>query len=280
MLSRVRKKFTYINVALAAVLVFAMSGAAYAAGKYLITSTKQISPNVLKSLKGSSGLKGSAGPAGTAGPVGPTGPAGTTGPAGPTGPTGPTGPVGNEGTNGTDGVSVTSKKLDQGNTNCEEGGSEFVASENKKTYACNGSPWTAGGTLPSGKTETGVWAASGMPYNVLEHLVETLVAPISFTIPLSEASKAIVVGAGEMGKGGGCPTTSEVGKPEAEPGYLCVFVKSVSSATAPDDAAKVEVESVETGKLEAGKTGATVDVTVKVHEETAQATGTWAVTAK
>ena len=42
-------------------LVFAMSGGAYAAKKYLITSTKQISPSVLKSLKGAAGKNGAIG---------------------------------------------------------------------------------------------------------------------------------------------------------------------------------------------------------------------------
>ncbi len=54
-------------------LVFAMTGGAYAAKKYLITSTKQISPSVLKALQGK------AGPAGAAGAQGPAGPAGSGG---------------------------------------------------------------------------------------------------------------------------------------------------------------------------------------------------------
>jgi hypothetical protein len=74
-------------------LVFAITGGAYAAGKYLITSTKQISPKVLRSLKGAAGVKGATGPAGLAGPAG--GPGGPAGPAGPKGATAPAGPEGN-----------------------------------------------------------------------------------------------------------------------------------------------------------------------------------------
>ncbi|HEX4306232.1 MAG TPA: hypothetical protein VHZ54_09365 [Solirubrobacterales bacterium] len=60
-------------------LVFAMSGGALAASHYVITSKKQISPTVLKSLKGKPGK------AGAAGKTGATGPAGATGAAGPAG---------------------------------------------------------------------------------------------------------------------------------------------------------------------------------------------------
>ena len=42
---------TYANVAATLALVFAMSGGAPAANHYLITSTNQISPKVLKELK-------------------------------------------------------------------------------------------------------------------------------------------------------------------------------------------------------------------------------------
>ena len=50
-------------------LVFAMAGGAAAASHYLITSSKQISPKVLKELK-TPGAKGATGAAGPAGPTG------------------------------------------------------------------------------------------------------------------------------------------------------------------------------------------------------------------
>lgn len=67
-------------------LFVALGGTSIAAGHYLLTSTNQIKPSVLKALKGK------AGPAGTAGPAGPAGPAGSSGPQGPQGPQGPSGP--------------------------------------------------------------------------------------------------------------------------------------------------------------------------------------------
>ena len=83
-------------------LFFALGGTAIAAKQYLLTSTSQIKPSVLKQLHGKAGQTG---PAGAAGPAGPQGPGGPQGPAGPsslsalttvTGPTEevPTGKVG------------------------------------------------------------------------------------------------------------------------------------------------------------------------------------------
>lgn len=69
-------------------LFLALGGGAYAAKRYLINSTKQINPKVLKALKGKPGA------AGPQGPVGPQGPAGSQGPGGPQGPQGPKGDTG------------------------------------------------------------------------------------------------------------------------------------------------------------------------------------------
>ena len=127
-------------------LVFAMTGGAYAANRYLITSTKQISPKVLKALQGKAGPAGANGAQGPAGPAGATGLAGAAGAGTPgaTGSQGPAGPAGANGTNGKDG---------------KDGTTGFTE------------------TLPSKKTETGTWAfnatAKGEVY-----------VPISFSIPL------------------------------------------------------------------------------------------------
>ncbi len=60
-------------------LVFAMSGTALAAKHYLINSTKQIKPSVLKSLEGRTGKTGPQGPAGAPGSPGLTGKEGPAG---------------------------------------------------------------------------------------------------------------------------------------------------------------------------------------------------------
>ena len=65
-----RRHLNYANVVATFALVFAMSGGALAAKHYLINSTKQINPKVLKKLKGNTGKTGPAGPAGALGAQG------------------------------------------------------------------------------------------------------------------------------------------------------------------------------------------------------------------
>ena len=76
----VTRRLSFANVTAALALFFAMSGGALAAKHYLINSTKQINPKVLKTLRGRTGKTGATGPSGPAGArgtAGPTGPAGT-----------------------------------------------------------------------------------------------------------------------------------------------------------------------------------------------------------
>jgi hypothetical protein len=63
-------RLSYANVLATLALFFAMSGGALAATHYLINSTKQINPKVLKKLKGKTGATGAAGAAGAAGAQG------------------------------------------------------------------------------------------------------------------------------------------------------------------------------------------------------------------
>ena len=176
MFSVIRRRLTYTNVALTLALLFAMSGGAYAAKRYLITSTKQISPKVLKQLQGK------AGPAGSVGPQGPSGPAA---------PAGPAGSKGETGANGANGLSVISTESKAKIGPCKEGGSEFQAASGI-TFACNGEKGkegTFGGqTLPAGKTLTGMWAAStfGLAAPPNPGFGRALAA-VSFPLPVSPA---------------------------------------------------------------------------------------------
>lgn len=99
MFRRIRARMTYANIAATAALVLAMAGSAAAASHYLITSTKQISPKVLRELRreGPRGAAGAAGASGTAGTEGRQGPEGKPGPTGDTGPEGKPGPTGEKG---------------------------------------------------------------------------------------------------------------------------------------------------------------------------------------
>jgi hypothetical protein len=83
-----KRKLTYANITATLALVFAMSGGALAANHYLVNSTKQINPKVLKKLKGNAGTAGKTGATGATGGTGPTGATGKEGPPGKEGVTG------------------------------------------------------------------------------------------------------------------------------------------------------------------------------------------------
>jgi hypothetical protein len=218
MLNSLSKRLTLANVALTLALVFAMTGGAYAAKKYLITSTKQISPSVLKSLQGKTGKTG------PAGAQGPAGPAGSQGPAGKDGANGAAGKEGSAGAKGATGPSGP-----------------------KGATGATGEPWTAGGTLPSKQTETGTW---GYTVGAFGAKAENVHIPISFPIPLAAAlgesgvhliapsGKELVVTEPEEFDEELTPTkcgsaltpAGSVEKPAATPGNLCVYISKFSGS--------------------------------------------------
>jgi hypothetical protein len=81
-----------------------MGSSAVAARHYVITSTKQIKPSVLKKLKGAKGPRGAQGAQGAQGAKGDTGPAGLQGHNGNAGATGATGLQGHNGNAGATGA--------------------------------------------------------------------------------------------------------------------------------------------------------------------------------
>jgi hypothetical protein len=179
---------TYANVAVTFALVFAMTGGAYAANKYLITSTKQIKPSVLKQLQGkagANGAQGAAGPAGAGGAQGPSGPQGPAGPGGGPGAPGKEGPQGKEGKEGKPGTTGFTE------------------------------------TLPSEKTEQGMWSVA-VPVHDPTAGISAPRAPISFVIPLSAPPAAHFLKEGE-GATAECPGTAL--EPKASPGNLCVYTE-------------------------------------------------------
>jgi hypothetical protein len=95
-----RRHLTYANVTATIALVFAMSGGALAANHYLIESTKEINPKVLKRLHGAKGATGKTGAKGATGAAGPAGSAGSAGTAGVAGTAGKQGGTGQEGDRG------------------------------------------------------------------------------------------------------------------------------------------------------------------------------------
>jgi hypothetical protein len=201
MFSWIRRRATYANVAMTLALVFAMSGGAFAAGKFLITSTKQISPKVLASLKGAKGANGAPGAAGAAGPQGPAGPQGAAGAKGADGKEGLQGKAGATGKEGAEGPEGPAGPT------CPKG-------------EC---------LLPAGATETGVWSFTAITLN------EAYVT-ISFPLRLTSQPVFHYVTLAELGgstaKAEGCPSKL-ISEPEADPGTLCVYEKELDNAGRP-----------------------------------------------
>lgn len=283
MLKAIRRRMTYANVVATLALMFAMTGGAFAAGKYLITSTKQIKPSVVASLKG---VKGKNGKDGAAGPQGPAGPGGAAGPKGENGTSGQA---------GKDGVSVTSSES-AGTieaTHCVGVGGSKLESVSGKSYVCNGkegkegkegSPWVGGGTLPSEETETGTWgtgpagAEGGQGFKFF---------PISFTIPLKKAPQQVFVPSnkesepGCPGRGGGSFSTTGQYKPTvpmAEPGMLCVYAEGWEEAEFVG--VKTSIYENEEWFMDPGTAASGAMLDVHCLSNFCIAMGTWAVSAE
>ena len=197
MFQAIRRRFNATGVVALLALVFAMGGGAYAAGRYVITSTKQISPKVLKALAGkpgTAGANGAQGQPGSAGSQGPAGPAGQKGESGATGPQGPAGAAGKNGENGTTGFAKV---------------------------------------LPSKATETGTWSFSTPNPS---YLFISLSFPIQLAEALGATQVHYVFADGkelnvkkELVSPADCP--GSVAEPEAAPGHLCVYEKFTSGVS-------------------------------------------------
>ncbi len=249
-------------------LVFAMTGGAYAAKKYLITSTKQISPSVLKALTGKAGAAGAAGAQGAQGP------------AGPGGPQGPQGAAGNRGANGANGESVSASEVKTGEAACGKlGGAKFTVGGNEE-LACNGKSGkegTFGGqTLPQGKTLRGVFALSGYGEegfpNPKTGRAET---GVSFALPLNEGTVPHFIKENESPPHG---CTGNSGEPGAEEGNLCVFASGEANASPIPSSPGAEPIAFGSPPTAGGDIGFEVKA-FSAAQGVISVEGTWAVTA-
>lgn len=256
-----RKHLTYTNITVTLALVFAMTGGAYAASKYVINTTKQINPKVLKSLVGKTGANGTQGPAG---PAGPQGPAGTTGAKGETGAAGQNGTPGEKGAQGEKGLAGTNGF---NGSNGAKGPAGPIG-----PIGPTGSPWTAGGTLPTGSTETGQWSFA---FKQATEGNQAVTANMSFPIALANAPSAEhthLIGA-EEGEGEPHENLPEENskklcsgnhkEPHAANGNLCIFIHAVDAFTIEEGVPKIvalqapfTIIDAETGEAHAGRTGA------------------------
>jgi hypothetical protein len=238
---RKRLHLTPATAIAAFALVFAMTGGAYAAGKYVITSTKQISPKVLKSLQGKAGAAGKPGATGPAGPAGAAGAAG----AGTPGATGKEGPAGKEGATGKEGAPG------------KNGETGFTA------------------TLPSKATETGSWIVQAPK----ETTGEAFGTPISFSIPLAaslSSSHVFFVEKGSTANETEC-AKGTLEHPKAAPGNLCVYSNNLAGVV-PLASGPIANPTGTVGEPGASTAGALILLEVE-GESSSFADGTWAVTA-
>jgi hypothetical protein len=287
MFQSIRKHLSYANVAATMALVFALTGGAFAASSRggggsspvkAVSWNRRVASFTADAAEAKGKGRGKAGVRGPRGPAGPAGKTGATGAAGPAGATGASGPAGAAGSSGAGGESVSSTTLAAGEDGCVRGGVKLTVG-GKETPICNGEkgkqgtagaeglegqPWVPNNTLPAGATEKGTWGTGGTSGNYL-------IAPISFNIPLAAAPKFTIIkegekGTGKTGAGEGCPESSEAEKPEAEPGYLCIFEQELHVVQ-------------EVGLITLGSMGVSLYVKPSNETQGAYAYGSWAVTA-
>jgi Collagen triple helix repeat (20 copies) len=204
MYSLFKNRFGVPGVIAVIALVFAMIGGAYAASGGGSEGNAAASA-VKKGPRGPRGPRGPQGPAGPQGSQGPVGPAGAPGLKGAAGATGPTGATGAKGLNGSAGP-----KGATGATGAP---------------GAEGSPWTAGGTLPSGATEVGMWVT---PPVTEEGIV---FVPLGVSIPLGEPVPNKIENLHYLLPGEenpNCPGTPT--DPKAKTGHLCVYAEESENA--------------------------------------------------
>lgn len=285
MFSTLRTRFGIPGVISVMALVFAMFGGAYAASNS--SGGGSATASKAKAKKGPRGPKGAKGD---------TGPAGPAGPQGPKGDPGAKGDPGSPGSPGANGKSVV--LLNEPPAGCSEGGFTYeVEGSGEENEVCNGEegePWTDGGTLPSGATETGVWGSL-----LTEDGTEAgdrRYYPISFALPLADAPEPIYVGPTEASKPG-CPGRGgadggasesfpatgmyEPTIPRAEKGKLCVYAGLVEEATASGEIFNISYYEGGGGwgyTSGVSQVGTTLGITC--GGPICMANGTWAVTAE
>ena len=224
MFSRLHNRLGTAGLAIAVVaLVAALAGTAFAATRLNGTQKKEVR-KIAKQFAGKNGAPGANGAAGANGKDGANGTNGT------------------NGAPGAEGKSVEAEAAAP--AKCAEGGTVFKIGGVEKGKACNGEegpagePWTAGGTLPVGSTETGAWMFSGtyggegqaraqIPFTLpltaalgesKVHLIQPNGKELFFNLAASPEPKTEEITASAACAGG------SAANPKATSGNLCVYV--------------------------------------------------------
>jgi len=248
MFSSLRDRFGTAGLVVAVMaLVIALVGTAYAASKLNSKQKKEVE-KIAKKYAGKPGAPGTPGAQGAKGDTGAPG------------------------SNGSNGKSVVVGTATAGEcpTSNPPGGAtvEVEGSPATKKKICNGkegSPWTDGGVLPSGATETGAWSL----ITQASDFGTAAIPAISFTIPLAadiEFSNTHI----NQPETEDCPGTAE--EPLAKEGHLCIYVGANFGVTLVN---ALNPEQLSVGG--AGNTGALILAEGAAAGKVAW--GTWAVTA-
>ena len=269
-MSKIKKHFTPSTAIAIIALVFAATGGAFAA----TGGGGQSHATTLTASAAKAKAKTKAGPRGPAGPKGATGAAGAAGAQGPQGPAGPAGGAGAKGENG--GAGATGSNGATGATGAR--GANGTLGTTGPTGATGSTGMTGyTETLPSGKTETGVWSVFA---STKEHEEVFDEIPISFPIPLkTRAQKAEFFTVSEIEKNEfratGCKGPSA--EPTAPTGVLCVYAEEEENTFA--QATQVSGPG---GSEESGTSGAFIFYRIGESGNAGRvvAHGTWAVTAE
>jgi len=262
MLERLRNQIGTAGLVVAIVaLVAALGGGAYAA------------------TGGSGGGKATASAKGKQGPRGKTGKTGKTGPAGPAGPQGPAGATGAQGPKG-----------DKGDTGAQGKEGPQGIQGNAGTNGANGapgSPWTAGGTLPPGKTETGGWAFGNLSAGVNGFYRLPISFPIKLAAEIPSTNVHFINGAGkevEDFAGTQAPDVSTVctgnaTDPTATAGHLCVYQGWLEGSAGQPIIASPMIKKLDPLESNGASTAGALIGVFKTSSESL-GWGSWAVTAE
>lgn len=297
MYRRFQNRFGTAGVIVAVVaLIAALSGTALAASGALTGKQKKEVEKIAKKYAGAPGAPGAAGTNGTNGTNGKDGTNGSPGAAGTSATVASF--TGSKGTctKGQGGLEVKSASgtsfvcngeggespsgtpfagnLEPAGNPCKGAGGFTYTVEGVESNVCNGkegSPWTAGGTLPPGATETGTWGMQGIGQNLHTETGSgtEIAGPLVFSIPLSQPIAASHVHFPEdPGFASVCPGGFTT--PSAKPGELCVY-----------EGASENVPQYDAYKPELGAQGATTAGAVVIADVTSAsggyAFGTYAV---
>lgn len=271
-------------------LVFAMAGGAWAASGALTGKQKK---EVKKIAQQYAGKPGSTGPQGPAGPQGAPGASGDAG------------GKGDPGVAGKEGKSVVVVNEEPEGCPEEEGVTYEVEDSGSTNEVCRGpegSPWTAGGTLPSGATETGGWTFGPTPTGAgLENVALTFPIPLSTELQggfpcLREGGafkgncqvhyinpenkeESVVFPTFEPEEFTSTDCLGSAAAPSAKAGNLCIYAAQMNNASILfGDIHIFNIGQPESGEKVggAGKAGALIEPKVSTGSS---GWGTWAVTA-